>query len=536
MITRNNISGILKNHVNLELRCIDRMYLNVYQPILQTGGGIVYFFKNARNMKFASSALMGKMTENFVQSIQDFISNNEVELVRFKSGERKDDITLDRLSKHNGNEKILYVGVAQEKAKVFRTIGKTNPETGTRYPWLHKSTAICNHYYFYIFDNDFGPLFIKICSYFPYNIRVCLNGHEYLKQQLLKKGIEFEALDNGILKCADVKRMQAIADALDAKKIQKVIDKWLKILPTPFTSSDRKLGFNYETSILQSEFALTQVFEKPIAGRQFFEEVIRENINLGRPENIGLIFGRRVTKKTPGQFRTRIITHNVVPSLSASYKYSKIKQYFKKSKALRTETVVNNTRDFGIGKKLENLDKLKSIAFESNDRLLHVEKISQDCIAGREAFDKLINPVSENNQRASGLKFGDPRAMVLLQALCMLYIFTNGFANKELRIKVASLLSVNSDEYTANKMTYDLRRLMMHKLIKRIPNKNQYIITEDGLKICMYFTKIHSKLFSSGLGELVDLIPDNENTKINRAIKQFDQAINDKIEKLKLAA
>src|SRR4030095_10171137 len=87
------------------------------------------------------------------------------------------------------------------------------------YPWLVSSTAMVNHFYVYCVDRDFGPFFLKFSTYFPYNGKLCLNGHEYAKRQLEQKGIHFEALDNGVLCCDDPRRLQAICDGLSAEKI-----------------------------------------------------------------------------------------------------------------------------------------------------------------------------------------------------------------------------------------------------------------------------------------------------------------------------
>src|SRR6187399_1794952 len=113
-----------------------------------------------------------------------------------------------------------------------------------------------NQYYFYGVDRDFGPFFLKFCSYFPYNAKLCLNGHEYLKKQLAKEGIAFAALDNGVLSCDNPKRMQEIAAGLSAEKIDALLRKWLAKLPHPFTAADRQAGYRYDVSILQAEFAL----------------------------------------------------------------------------------------------------------------------------------------------------------------------------------------------------------------------------------------------------------------------------------------
>src|SRR3954465_14945955 len=167
--------------------------------------------------------------------------------------------------------------------------------------------------------------------------------------------IGFEALDNGVLSCDDPKRLQAICDGLSAEKIDSLLRKWLRLLPHPYEARDRKAGYRYQISILQTEFSLPQVLDRPVTGRVFFEEVIRENLDIGRPSQVQLIFDRRVNKTTPGLFRTRVLTEGVIPSLHVDYKNTRIKQYHKEGRALRTETTINNTRDFGIGKLLKNL-------------------------------------------------------------------------------------------------------------------------------------------------------------------------------------
>ena len=142
---------------------------------------------------------------------------------------------------------------------------------------------------------------------------------------MAKRGVAFEALDNGVLSCADPALMQRLADGLDAAKIDALLRKWLARLPHPFTATDRKAGIRYDVSVLQAEFALTQVHDRPVQGRVFFEQVMRENLDLGRPDHVQLIFDRRVTRRTPSRYRTRVITDGVIPSLHVDYKHSRIR-------------------------------------------------------------------------------------------------------------------------------------------------------------------------------------------------------------------
>src|SRR3954451_11270875 len=369
-------ADVLKDHVTLEVEGIDRIYLNAYQPRLQTDRGVAAFFRFHRGETFASSALMDPISKSFIIAVERFVDEEQIPLITFAKGQRKDDIAKEHHAQFHRSEGIVFVGKAQEKTPVFRTEKRRNPDTGLTYPWIVRTTAMVNHFYFYGTDEDFGPFFIKSCTYFPYNAKLCINGHEHVKRQLAQEGIAFEALDNGILTCADPRRLQQLCDDLSGDKIDALLRKWLKRLPHPFTVADRLAGYRYDVSILQAESSLTQVLDRPLSGRVFFEEVIRENLDLGRPDQVQLIFDRRITSRTPGRFRTRVITDGVVPSLHVDYKNTRIKQYHKEGRALRTETTINNTRDFGIGKLLKNLPALRQIGFQANRRLLDVQKVS----------------------------------------------------------------------------------------------------------------------------------------------------------------
>src|SRR5262245_12367090 len=275
-----SVAEVMSRHVTLEVEGIDRMYLNVYQPKLQCEGQVAAFFRHHRGHTFASSALMDPMSKAFIAAVERFCRQHQLPQLTFVKGQRKEDVALEYRAKFQGAEGILFVGKAQEKTPVFRTEKRKNPRTGQAYPWIVRSTAMVNHFYFYGIDADFGPFFLKFCSYFPYNAKLCLNGHEYVKRQLAKEGIAFEALDNGVLSCEDSKRLQQIAAGLDAAKIDALLRKWLAQLPHPFTSADRKAGYRYDISILQAEFSLTQVLDRPQTGRIFFEQVIRENLDI----------------------------------------------------------------------------------------------------------------------------------------------------------------------------------------------------------------------------------------------------------------
>jgi len=469
------VAEILREHVTLQVECIDRMYLNAYVPGLQYESGVAAFFRRHRGQPFASSALMEPMSKAFVAAIHAFVHAQGVPLITFAKGQRKDDVMAEHLTRFTAPEGVVFVGRAQEKARVIRTEKRRNATTGQAYPWLVRSTALVNHFYVYAVDGDFGPFFLKFGTYFPYTAKLCLNGHEYVKRQLAQRGIAFEALDNGILSCADPRRLQALCDGLSAEKIDAFFRKWLHRLPHPFTRRDQRAGYRYALSILQAEFSLTQVLDRPLSGRVLFEDLIRENLDLGRPDRVQLIFDRRVTRQTPGRFRTRVLTEGVVPSLHVSYKHSDLKQYLKgrcpaaEGRALRTELTVNDTRDFEIGRGLTHLAALRQVGFQANRRLLDVQRLSCDATIGDVTVERVHQPVTVAGQRAPGLRFLDPRVLALFMALVVFRLLPQGFTARELRQHVAPLLGKTPSALSLGQLTYDLRRLRLHGLIERLP-------------------------------------------------------------------
>ncbi len=520
-----SVATILADHVTLEVESLDRLYLNVYVPTLQRVPGVLRFFREHRGEPIASSALMAPISAAFVAAIKGFAEREDVPLIDFKRGERKDDIAKDHLARFTDSEGILFVGRAQEKTSVFRTEKRHNRTTGRPYAWIVQSTAIVNQFYVYAVDADFGPFFLKFSSYFPYTGRLCINGHEYAKRQLAKAGVTYEPLDNGFRSCADPERLQAICDGLTPAHIEALLWKWLARLPNPFTEADRAAGYRYELSVLQAEVSLTSVFDRPQTGRIFFEEVIRENLDLGRPDQVALIFNRKIIRTTPGPFRTRVITDGVVPHLYVDYKSSRIKQYHKEGRALRTETVINDARDFGIGKRLVNLPALREVGAQTNRRLLDVQRISHDPALGETAFGRLTQPGEVDGQRVSALRFADQRTQTLLSALVIFRLGPAGFAARDLRRSLAPLLALSPDELRQGRLSYELRRLRLHGLIERVPKTHRYRVTELGFRTALFFTRSYARLIRPAIAQLVDaqLTAD---TRLRRPFEQLELAID----------
>jgi hypothetical protein len=533
------VAEVLAEHVVFEVECIDRMYLNVYVPTLQTELALVSYLRGQLGCQVTSTAPLAAVSDAFTAAIRRFARDHQVPVVDFARGQRKDDVMHEHLAAFTAGEGVVFIGRAQEKNKVFRTERRRDRE-GKTYPWITRGTGIINQWYFYCLDADFGPFFLKFSSYFPYNAKLCINGNHWAQRQAAKAGIGFADLDNGFAAVDDPAALQRICDALGPGQIDGLLRKWLARLPHPFSPADRAAGYRYDISILQAEFSLTQMLDKPVSGRIFFDQAIRDNLDIGRPDQISLIFERRIQNRkrrpTPGRFRTRVITDGVTPSLHVEYKNSRIKQYHKLGKAIRTETTINETRDFGIGKRLTNLPALAQIGFTANRRLLAVQRLSHDPADGSAALAQVTDPViTPTGSRIPGLRFTDPRAQALLAVLCVFRLLPRGFTNADLRRHLAPLLGTTPEHLTSGQMTYDLRRLRLHGLTERIPHTFRYRVTDTGLRTALFLTRIHDRLLRTGLAQLTDPDPP-VTTALRAADRAYQAAIDDLTRQASIAA
>jgi hypothetical protein len=253
------VAEVLSDHVLFEVECIDRMYLNVYVPQLQYARGLVGYVHRQLGLPVASTAPLAKITDRFTAEMHAFAARQRIPWVDFARGQRKDDVMHEHLAVFEAagkTEGVLFIGRAQEKTPLFRTEKRRHAD-GMSYPWIVKTTGLVNHFYVYAVDADFGPFFVKLCSYFPYNARLCINGNHWAQRQAARAGIAFEALDNGFAAVADPAALQAICDQLGPAHIDALLRKWLARLPHPFTAADRAAGYRYDISVLQAEFSLT---------------------------------------------------------------------------------------------------------------------------------------------------------------------------------------------------------------------------------------------------------------------------------------
>lgn len=521
---------MVAGHVTLDVSCVDRLYLNGYVPRLQTPGGVIYFFHDHRGKPIVSPALFEPIGEKFRKDMKGWAQANGVPVVTFRAGERKTDVMAPYLAAAaaSGRSQVAAIGCAQEFQLVWTARKRdTDPGKPPQFSFSKEQRRV-SVFYAYIWDEAMGSGFIKICTYFPYPVKVWVNGHEWAKRQALAAGIGFTALSNGFASCEDPAALQDICDRFGPGHVQVWFERWMARLPLPLNASDRDGGFWWELSMRQVETSRTLVFDRDVHARAFFEALLCENMDLGRPENVELLFRRGERRggdsgPPPGGFKTKIDERCELVTLNVFYKSSRLKQYLKDGTALRIETVINSPKDLRCNRQLRNLPELQDKARAINARLLETETAGQGTALVSPVIERITRPtVTDDGRKAPALRFGDLRVQALAGATAAMLFTVTGITNKTLRGLMSGLLH---RPYSMNQASYDLSRLARNGLIERLPGRNLYAVTRDGLLFACFYTRVYDHVLRPLMA------PDRPNAppELAAALATLDQIVASRI-------
>src|SRR2546422_1064834 len=417
------VSRLLAENVSFRCTSVDRIGIRGYIQGLQHEGGMVKFLLNRGN-RIPSPAAVNRNRQRLIAEFDGLVTATGVPLVRFKGGESKEDMARPHqdAALAAGRSGLVLVGKAQERTSAWRGfVDRDHPGHRPNHPhfaWRRQS-SVPDHWYFYFADAEWGPAFLKLCSYAPYPLWCCANGHEWAKRQLAKAGIAFLELDNGVRPAEDPAAAHRICARLGAGHVRDLVRRMMAVMPDPLTMVDRRAGFEWCFSIAQLEVSDTVVFDQPRRARAWFEAAIGGHLDLGRPERVSLVVNRKVInhgpRKTPGRFATEVITRDVAPQLQIRYKSSKAKAYLKEGRALRVETTVNNAEDFVVHKTLnaENWRALRRVGAATNARFLAALGEGHPNLPDPATLESVVLPTIHDGQRAPGLRFGEPRTIAL---------------------------------------------------------------------------------------------------------------------------
>jgi hypothetical protein len=533
------MNAFIEHHqpaIRFNYACFDRILLNGVIQVLQNPACVVGFLKEKRQADRVTPASFRAISADYHHFVQAFAEQRQVEILMPPRGVRREEWVEPFYQQLQGQTGIAVILKARENARVAVSF----PRQGDHVQLLNR---FVQQYYFYLQDRDFGRMFLRICPYFPFSARVCLNGHEWLACCLRKEGLAFEQCANAFRTCTDPARLQGLADQFSPADIEACAHRWLAQLVPFFTDRERRhQGFGYRLFVSQVEYCTNLIFDSRAALDRLHERLLDLNRSIGHPDKIAMIFGRRITKHTDAGLKTQILDHDLgQPVIRSEYKSSSIKQYARDNLVLRTETTSYHTPDLGVNKGVEHLPELRQTMATANDRYLGVQQDVLETFVDRGQLERLRQPaVSPSGRRTPGLKLDDPRLLAVLQALtCFALLAGRGrFRTTDLHATAAEALGKTTESYTLGQLRYDLAKLRGKGLVERVAGTQSYRLPTEGYRIAVLYLKLFHRIYApltAGILEPVpwdDRLPPERRALLDRLYAAVDRDLNQLFESL----
>jgi DNA-binding transcriptional ArsR family regulator len=392
---------------------------------------------------------------------------------------------------------VVAIIKGREPARIMIAIGNKKDDR-----WhLQIAQRWIVQYNFYVNDEHWGRMFVRMCPYLPFSARVCLNQHYWLATRMREEGIDFQQCTNAFLKCANPTRLQELADSLTVRDILNCGQKWLAAFTPFFTERERKeAGCQHRLFFAQTELCDNLVFHRRAALDQMGERLLDANRTIGQPNKITVIFGRKITKQYRGKLQTVIEDMGLPnPVIRSHYGNGFVKQYVRDHLLLRTEPASNNVNDYGCKKAIENLPQVRKNMSSVIDTYHNVQQDILETFIDRGQMRKLAQPtLLPNGKRIPGLKLDHPRQLALMHALVRFAHIAaqNTFTTAEIYADTREALELSPDDYSLGSLRYDLSKLRAKGLVERLPRSRRYRLPREGYSICLVFLKLFERIYA----------------------------------------
>ena len=486
-----------KDSIQFQYRCFDRILVNAcIQPFLQ-GCRVMGFFREYRDTYPVSRHVLNDIATQYHNWVVNRSLQWGVEIQKAPDEQRRDEFVAKYFQRAQPDQ-VVAILKAREPANILVSIAEKRDEQGhleVKYRWV-------DQYNFYINDVRWGRMFVRVCPYFPFSARICLNQHYWLANRMREDGIRFQQCKNAFLRCSDPASLQQWADALTAKDVIVCAQKWLTRLTPFFTATERRqAGCQHRLFFAQVECCDNLIFHRRAAVDRLEQRLLDANRTIGQPKKITVIFGRKITQYHRGKLQTVIEDLDLPnPVIRSHYKNGFIKQYVRDRRILRTEPATNNVfEDYGVRKAVENLPQLRQKLGTIIDNYFDVQQDILETFVDRGQFQRLGEPtVLPNGKRVPGLKPNHRRQLALMQALVRFSQLAAGgtFSTPELHPHAAAALGCSTADYKLGSLRYELSKLRAKGLVKKIPHSRRYRLTREGYQVCLLYLKISERVYA----------------------------------------
>jgi hypothetical protein len=483
-----------QHSIKFSYRCFDRILLNACIRSFLDGARALGFFWVYRKIYPVTRKVLRHIANQYHDWVQRQAKQWSAEIVGDPK-HRRDDFVEPYFRKAQPDQVVVIIK-AREPAGIMTAIGEEKKwHLETKYRWVMQ-------YNFYIQDADWGQMFVRVCPYFPFSTRICLNQHYWLALKMKHAGIRFTQTGNCFRRCSDPEALQRMADSLTAEDLMHCGHKWLNRL-IPFFSPEerREHGCWHQLFFSQVEFCENLIFRRRAALDELGERLLDANRNLGRPDKLTVIFGRRVTQQYRGKLQTEIEDlHLGNPVMRSYYKNGLAKHYVRDHDVLRIEASTNNVyQDYHVNKAVENLVPLREKMQGITTRYQEVQQDILETFLDRGELRSLGEPtVLANGKRIPGLKLDHPRQLAVMSSLVRFAHVAAGdtFTTAELQTATAEALGIPVDQCPLGGIRYELWKLRAKGLIEKLPHSRRYQLLPNGYRLCVLFLKLFDKIYA----------------------------------------
>jgi hypothetical protein len=524
-----------RDSIRFGYSCFDRLILKGAVVPFQSpkrGGTICWFLRTYRQAREISRAYLAGIAGDYHQWVGRFAQEQgltilEVDRDSSDPDTRRADLVEPYFEELGSRAGVAVILKAREPERIVCHYARSNQ--------ISIEPRLVNQYYFYLKDPQCGRMFLRICPYFPCNVTVWLNGHNWLACRLQQEGIAFEKLNNLFVDCAQPERLQELSDAFAPQDIVESVQAWITRLLPYYTEADRQRGYRHQLYLAQVEYCHNLIFDKRAALERLFDRLMDANRQIGHPDKLAVVFARdRFHLQTHEGETTLRMTQLRLPVFSSSYQKTSIKQYVSGAVGLRTESTSYQLRDLSLGKNIQNLPHVRQALHQANQRF---QEVQQDILAtyvDRGQLEQLRQPsVSPTGRRVPGLHLDDPRLLAVLQALlCFAYLVGKGcFRTKDLLKDVRHALQ--DEGYSLGQLRYDLSKLRGKGLVWRRPGTQAYQVSQEGYRIGVYYLKLYHQLYAPMVAAIQEPLAGDHRvlthrqTKLDRLYVAVDKALQD---------
>jgi hypothetical protein len=459
----------------------DRIVIGAYFTMLHTCGGLLTWFRRLHPNKPLDKNQLMRFACRFGRRTKAFAKANQIQILYPKRGTRKHELAQTYLKSFKKEQGIFLIMVVREMAWVYDSYPPKTKAT-TLHRNLQAEMRLVNYYYFHLLDKNWGHVTIGISPHPPFAAKIILNGHEWLAQRANRRGLAYQKHENCLIEITDGQALQELADTLSEGHLLDVCRRWMPRVMMGLSAKELKAsGIARLFSFMQVEYAHNMLFRQPRYLQWVYQNMIDETRQRLRPGTINTVFGkdRRGVKIKSMSLRLENPEYDLT-TVNLWFGRNRIKTYDKGERVLRTEVTFNNPRALGLKKSLSAWPKYRQRMAQMITTYHNTLQAANQCRLPREILEQLQAPTIQNHIRIPGIQLTHHRVMMVLRTAVELAKRPDGFTAAELYAQVRARLQ--DQEYTKSQLGYDLRKIKVKAIIKKITGRQRYRFTNEGLK------------------------------------------------------